>query len=49
MEQAGRRRVERCFDVRRMTAAYEAMYLGLEEPIGRFRAVRIPTAGVGAI
>ena len=30
MEQAGRRRVERCFDVRRMTAEYERLYLGLD-------------------
>lgn len=30
MEQAGRRRVERCFDVRRMTAAYERLYLGMD-------------------
>ncbi len=28
MEQAGRSRVERCFDVRRMTAEYERLYLG---------------------
>jgi glycosyltransferase involved in cell wall biosynthesis len=38
MERAGRCRVENCFDVRRMTAAYEAMYLGREGATGRLRA-----------
>jgi glycosyltransferase involved in cell wall biosynthesis len=38
MELAGRRRVEHCFDVRRMTAAYEKMYLGLDRPDGRLRS-----------
>jgi len=37
MEQAGRRRVECLFDVRRMTGAYEDMYLGREGPMGRLR------------
>jgi glycosyltransferase involved in cell wall biosynthesis len=34
LEQAGRRRVERCFDVRRMTGAYEGMYFGRDGPTG---------------
>ena len=38
MERAGRRRVERCFDVRRMTAEYEKMYLGLDGRAARSRA-----------
>jgi glycosyltransferase involved in cell wall biosynthesis len=38
MELAGRRRVERCFDVRRMTAAYECMYLGRESQTNHLRA-----------
>lgn len=37
MGQAGRCRVESDFDVRRMTAAYEAMYLGQEKPSDRLR------------
>jgi len=46
MGKAGRRRVERCFDVRRMTAAYEAMYLGREGPTGRLRNGANNVAGV---
>ncbi len=46
MERAGRCRVERCFDVRRMTAAYEAMYLGREGATGRLRAGANRAAGV---
>jgi glycosyltransferase involved in cell wall biosynthesis len=46
MEKAGRRRVERCFDVRRMTTAYEKMYLGLDGPAGRLRAGAMFPAGV---
>ncbi len=38
MGQAGRRRVERWFDVRRMTAEYEKMYLGLDRRPPRLRA-----------
>ena len=40
MEQAGRSRVERCFDVRRMTAEYERLYLGLDGAAGRLSASR---------
>ena len=46
MEMAGRRRVERYFDVRRMTAAYEKMYLGLDDAAGRMRAGANFPAGV---
>ena len=46
MEQAGRRRVERCFDVRNMTASYEAMYLGREGQAVRLRAGANNAAGV---
>jgi glycosyltransferase involved in cell wall biosynthesis len=44
MERAGRRRVESLFDVRRMTAAYESMYLGSEDPLGRLRKGANPAA-----
>ena len=43
MGQAGRRRVERRFDVRRMTAEYEKMYLGLDG-----RAARLGSANGAA-
>ena len=48
MGQAGRRRVERWFDVRRMTAEYEKMYLGLDGPATRLRAGANGAAGVSA-
>ncbi len=47
MEQAGRRRVERCFDVRRMTAAYEALYLGQENQTAELWAGANNTVGIG--
>jgi glycosyltransferase involved in cell wall biosynthesis len=47
MEQAGRRRVERCFDVRRMTAAYETLYLGQEVQTADFWAGANNTVGIG--
>ena len=46
MEQAGRRRVERWFDVRRMTAEYEKMYLGLDGQAARLRTGANSAAGV---
>ncbi len=48
MGRAGRRRVERCFDVRRMTAEYEQMYLGLDGRAGRLRPGANGAAGVNA-
>ncbi|HVS37515.1 MAG TPA: glycosyltransferase [Gemmataceae bacterium] len=37
MGQAGRRRVEQCFEVRCMTAAYERLYFGLDSGAGPIR------------
>ncbi len=48
MGQAGRSRVERCFDVSRMTAAYERIYLGLDGAAGRLRPGANAAAGVNA-
>ena len=48
MGQAGRRRVERRFDVRRMTAEYERLYLGLDDAAGRLRAGVNVLAGANA-
>ena len=48
MGRAGRSRVERCFDVRRMTAEYERIYLGLDGAAGRLRPGANVTAGVNA-
>ncbi len=45
MERAGRGRVERCFDVRRMTAEYERLYLG-PDAAGRLRPDVNSAAGV---
>ena len=47
MGAAGRRRVERRFDVRRMTAAYERIYLGSDDGAGRLRG-GAKAAGAGA-
>jgi glycosyltransferase involved in cell wall biosynthesis len=47
MGTAGRCRVERRFDVRRMTAAYERMYLGRDGAAGRLRA-GVNAAGASA-
>ena len=48
MGRAGRRRVERLFDVRRMTAAYERLYLGPDRAAVRAGADGDAAAGVNA-